>query len=130
MSKLILRAGAFATAALAFAGCGEAGGDAMARTGARVHAASAPSAHAASATVTVRIADFAFKPGTVRIRRGTRVRWVNHDAANHTVTFRRGPGDLGNLDQGQSRSVRFRHAGRFSYVCTYHPSMRAKVVVK
>ena len=82
------------------------------------------------ADVLVTIDDFAYAPRTLRIAEGTRVTWKNVDAANHTVTFSTGPGDLGNIGEGRSRSTRFTRAGTFTYVCEYHPSMRGKVIVK
>jgi plastocyanin len=78
----------------------------------------------------VRIDGFAYRPRTVTVTPGTRVRWVNRDIANHTVTFRRGPGDLGDIDRGRARGVRFTRPGRYHYVCVYHPAMHGAVVVR
>jgi plastocyanin len=78
----------------------------------------------------VKIDDFEYGPRTLRIARGTRVTWQNVDAANHTVTFARGPGDLGNIGERRSRTATFTRAGTFTYVCEYHPSMHGKVIVK
>ena len=77
----------------------------------------------------VKIDDFEYRPHTLRISKGTRVAWKNVDAANHTVTFARGPGDLGNIREHGTRSALFTRAGTFSYVCEYHPSMHGKVIV-
>jgi plastocyanin len=82
------------------------------------------------ANVVAKIADFEYTPRTLRIAKGTRVTWKNVDTANHTVTFAHGPGDLGNVSERGSRSIRFPRAGTFTYVCEYHPSMRGKVIVK
>lgn len=76
-----------------------------------------------------RIHDFEFAPRVLRIERGTRVTWINQDEANHTVTFRRRPGDLGNVDPRRRISTRFNRPGRYRYVCVYHPSMVAQVIV-
>lgn len=76
-----------------------------------------------------RIEDFEFTPRRITVPRGGTVRWRNTDAANHTVTFRGGR-DLGNLDQGESATARFRSTGRLRYVCAYHPGMRGVVVVR
>lgn len=75
------------------------------------------------------IKGFAYRPKRVTVRRGTRVTWVNRDAANHTVTFDHGR-DLGNLDEGQHKSTVFRTRGSFSYVCQYHPFMKGGVLVR
>ena len=76
------------------------------------------------------IEDFEFAPPLIRVPKDTRVRWANRDASNHTVTFGRGPGDLGNVDEGERLAARFKARGRFAYVCSYHPSMRGIVVVQ
>jgi len=77
----------------------------------------------------VKIKGFEFRPTIIRITRGTRVTWTDVDAANHNVLFAKDPGDLGNIREGDERSATFGRAGRFSYVCQYHPNMRGTVVV-
>jgi plastocyanin len=100
-------------------------------------AAAAPASHAAGSataakakTTKVQIKDFEFKPGKVTIATGGRITWTNKDAANHTVTFKTGPKDLGNLNHGKSRSATFAKAGTYKYVCQYHPNMHGTVIVK
>ena len=66
------------------------------------------------ANIVAKIADFESKPRTLRIAKGMRVTWKNVDTANHTVTFARGPGDLGNISERGSRSTRFPHPGTFT----------------
>ena len=56
--------------------------------------------------------------------------WTNRDDTNHTVTFKHGPGNLGNLNKGKTRSTTFTTAGTYTYVCQYHPGMHGKVIVK
>lgn len=90
-------------------------------------AASTPGVAAAANTATVKIVNFAFTPKTLHVRVGTTVRWVNNDTANHTVTGR--GFHLGNVNQRASVSKKFKLAGRFSYVCDYHPFMKGTVVV-
>ncbi|MDA0161669.1 cupredoxin domain-containing protein [Solirubrobacter ginsenosidimutans] len=111
------------------AGCG--GGERPAAAIAPPEAAAPTPAVTAQpvADVVAKIADFEYKPRTLRIAKGTRVTWKNVDTANHTVTFARGPGDLGNISERGSRSARFPRAGTFTYVCEYHPSMHGKVIV-
>jgi plastocyanin len=92
-------------------------------------AAKSVSAPAAGPDAVVKIDDFEYKPRTLRIAKGTRVTWKNVDTANHTVTFAKGPGDLGNIGERRSRSATFTRAGTFTYVCEYHPSMHGKVIV-
>lgn len=76
------------------------------------------------------IADFAYVPRTLQVAAGTKVTWTNRDTANHTVTFAKGPGDLGNIDPGRRVSARFARAGRYAYLCQYHPSMHGVIAVR
>lgn len=79
--------------------------------------------------VRVKIVDFAFRPKTISVAKGTRVTWVNRDAAAHTSTSKTGLWDSGSLAQGESFSRVFRKAGTFKYRCTIHPTMVGKIVV-
>jgi plastocyanin len=83
-----------------------------------------------SRKIRIEIKGFQFRPRTVRVAPGTRISWVDLDASNHTVTFTRGPGDLGNVDPERQVSARFTSRGRYLYVCQYHPNMRASVIVR
>lgn len=83
----------------------------------------------ASRAKTVQIANFAFKPASLTVARGTRVTFSNTDGAPHTAT-RAGSFDTGTLRSGRSASVRFGRSGTFAYKCTIHPSMRGKIVVR
>ncbi len=92
-------------------------------------AATQAAAPAAGGTVfKVTIKNFAFSPANLTIKKGDTVNWTNEDSSAHTVT---GPGfDSGNLSQGKSYSYTFNDAGSKDYVCSFHPSMRAAVVVQ
>jgi plastocyanin len=115
---------------LAVAGCGEAAAPAAEPSAPAVPAATATATPTPVASAAVAIEDFEYTPRVLRVARGTRVTWTDHDEANHSVTFRKGPGDLGNIRQGGTRSATFSHAGTYTYVCVYHPSMRARIVVR
>ena len=77
----------------------------------------------------VEIKKFQFKPATLTIRQGDRVRWINRDMVPHRVA-----------DSGQKRwhSHDMAPEGFFStkiadstaYVCTLHPGMKANIVVQ
>jgi plastocyanin len=95
-----------------------------------VHTAPTPVATTANLplTVTVENIDFAFYPAEVVIARGGTVTWKQQDSIQHTVT---GAGfDSGKLTQGQTFSHTFNEVGTYEYVCTIHPSMKGKVIVK
>jgi plastocyanin len=76
---------------------------------------------------TVTMAQIAFKPTTLTVARGTEVSFVNKDTAPHTVTQDGGSIDSGVLNPGKTFTLKVNDA--FEYVCTIHPSMKAKVVL-
>lgn len=84
---------------------------------------------AAAAPQAVTIEDMQFKPASVNVSRGDTVTWTNKDIVPHTATAA-GAFDSGNIAPGQSFSRRMEKPGEFDYVCTYHPGMKGKVVVK
>lgn len=76
----------------------------------------------------VRIVDNRFRPRTVTIERGTRVRWVNTGNRDHTTTGR--GWNSGSLDPGDTFRRRFNRRGTFAYRCTIHATMRGTIVVE
>jgi plastocyanin len=65
---------------------------------------------------------------------GGSVVWTNVDGVPHTVTsgfqgVAEEGFDSGNIVPGQSFVLRFDQPGEYSYTCTLHPSMNAKIVV-
>jgi plastocyanin len=82
-------------------------------------------------TKTVMIKNFSFKPAKITIKRGTRVRWINKDSVQHTVTANNGAFDSGLLRKGQTYSHTFKKAGKkYAYYCVPHPHMQGSVTVK
>lgn len=99
----------------------------VAATGARRSAAAEkPSSHAE-----VTIDNFSFGPQSLSVKAGTEVTWVNHDDIPHTVvsedliTFRSRA-----LDTDESWSFTFTKPGTYTYFCSIHPKMTAKVVAQ
>jgi plastocyanin len=84
---------------------------------------------AASAPHEVAIEGMQFKPASLNVTRGDTVTWNNKDMVPHTATAA-GKFDSGNIAPGKSFSRRMEQPGEFDYVCTYHPGMKGKVVVK
>jgi plastocyanin len=76
-----------------------------------------------------RIVDFRFRPATLNVTRGTRVRWVNRGTVTHTTTSSSGLWDSGDLAPGETFNRRFRRAGTYTYACTIHASMTGTIVV-
>ncbi|HEX9122227.1 MAG TPA: plastocyanin/azurin family copper-binding protein [Actinomycetota bacterium] len=77
----------------------------------------------------VRIVDFAFKPKTVTVPKGTRVRWLNKGNVAHTSTSNTGKWDSGAILPGDSFSRVFRKARTYRFHCTIHTGMTGKIVV-
>ncbi len=77
----------------------------------------------------VSIKNFAFDPQTITIKTGTTVTWTNDDSVLHTVTSD-GNFDSGTLDKDETFSYTFDEEGTFSYICTIHPRMTGKIIVK
>jgi plastocyanin len=79
----------------------------------------------------VKIDNFTFAPQDLTVPAGTSVRWVNHDDIPHTVvsddktTFKSKA-----LDTDDSFSYTFTKPGTYSYFCSIHPKMTAKVIVQ
>ena len=83
-----------------------------------------------SANETVIIANFAYSPGDLQVPLGAKVTWTNRDSAPHSATASDGSWDTGVLSKGQSATLTFNHAGTYSYYCSVHSSMKAKLVVQ
>jgi plastocyanin len=83
---------------------------------------------AAAATHTVKIEGMQYAPATLTVRRGDTVVWENRDVVPHTATAK-GTFDSGNIATGKRWSGAMKKVGRHDYVCTFHPGMKATVVV-
>lgn len=77
---------------------------------------------------TITIANFAFNPGSLTIKVGTKVTWINQDSTAHRIksnTF-----NSTDLNQGEKFEFTFNNPGSFDYICGIHPSMSGKIVVE
>jgi plastocyanin len=77
----------------------------------------------------VKIANFTFDPGTVTVKAGTTVTWVNNDDIPHLVVATDGKFRSSALDTGDKFSQTFSTPGTFEYFCGIHPRMTGKIVV-
>jgi len=81
--------------------------------------------------VAVKIDNFSFSPATITVPAGTTIRWTNRDDIPHTVvsedktTFKSKV-----LDTDEQFTHTFTKPGTYSYFCSIHPKMTAKVVVQ
>lgn len=84
----------------------------------------------AAPTVDVSIAKFAYEPKEITIAPGTKIVWINHDEAPHTVTS----SDKSFASKGLDTKDKFEHTfaseGDFNYICTVHPFMTGVVHVR
>jgi len=83
----------------------------------------------ASGAKTVDIRDFAFHPGTLKVKRGAHVAFTNSSEVTHTAT-KGGSFDTKRIAPGKSVTVTFSQRGTFAYHCKIHPFMKGKVVVE
>lgn len=88
-----------------------------------------------SGNVIIAIRNFTFAPDSVAVRPGQAVTWVNceGDGTLHTATSDGGTWDSGDIVPGAHFSYKFPIAtspAEFTYHCTPHPSMVAKVVLQ
>jgi len=85
----------------------------------------------AQAADKVVVADFAFSPSDITIKKGTTVTWTNQDSTAHTVTETDGKDGpkSSDLGRGQSYSFTYGAVGTFKYHCSIHPDMTGTVTV-
>jgi len=82
----------------------------------------------ASGAKTVSIVNFAFKPGTLNVKRGTRVSFSNTSNTTHTASG--GSFDTKRIAPGTAKSVQFNKKGTFAFHCKIHTFMKGKIVVE
>jgi len=80
-------------------------------------------------THTVVIEGLKFVPAAIMVKRGDTVVWVNKDPYPHTATAK-GVFDSGSIAEGGSWKYTARRAGEHSYLCTFHPNMKAVLRVE
>jgi len=76
------------------------------------------------------VENFSFQPGTITVKAGTTVTWVNHDDEPHTVNENNKTFKSGTLDTDAKFSYKFTSPGDYSYFCSLHPRMTGQVIVK
>lgn len=84
---------------------------------------------AAPKTVTILIKGFQFVPAKVEVASGDTVIWKNEDIVPHTATLKR-TFDSKEIAVGKSWTYLAKDPGTYSYICTYHPTMAAQLIVK
>jgi len=83
-----------------------------------------------AATAAVTIDNFTFTPQTLTVKVGTTITWTNHDDIPHAVMSENADFHSKALDTDDSFSYTAAKPGTYSYFCSLHPRMTAKVVVE
>jgi plastocyanin len=85
---------------------------------------------AAASPAAVKIDNFAFTPATLTITAGTTVTWKNEDDSPHRIGDKNGTFKSAALDTDNTFSHTFAAPGEYPYICTIHPYMAGKIIVK
>jgi len=85
------------------------------------------------------MADKAYQPNYLKVKKGTTVTWINEDSTRHTVTSGISDGKIKQPDgkfaskllkKGETFSYTFNEIGEFPYYCNPHPWALGTVVVE
>ena len=78
--------------------------------------------------VEVQMTPGSFTPDTVRVMKGTAIRWINSDTVAHNTE---GPfWATPTLAPGRSFDERMHHGGPYEYRCTLHSGERGWIIVR
>ena len=91
--------------------------------------AGAPASGAEAQEHTVVIEGMQFKPAALTVRRGDRVVWRNQDLVPHTATAAQAF-DSRTIVAGGSWTYTARKSGTLAYMCTFHPGMKATLIIE
>jgi plastocyanin len=87
-------------------------------------------APAAAGKAEVKIDNFSFSPVTLTVKAGTQITWTNGDDIPHTVVSEGHTFKSKVLGNGEKFTFTAGKPGTYSYSCSIHPNMTAKVVVE
>jgi len=85
---------------------------------------------AAASPAVVEIDNFAFAPADLTVIAGTTVTWKNEDDSPHRIGDKNGTFKSAALDTDDTFSHTFAAPGEYPYICTIHPYMAGKIIVK
>jgi plastocyanin len=93
--------------------------------------ASAPVPVRAGSGRVILIDKFTFQPAVLTVATGETVEWKNAGMVPHTATSQDGKTfDSGQIETGASWRVTLTRKGTFEYICTLHPNMKGRLVVR
>ncbi len=78
----------------------------------------------------VKIENYAFAPPTLTVPAGTQVTWINKDDIPHNIVDKDHGFKSKALDTNEKFSYTFEKPGTYAYICSIHPAMTGKVIVK
>ncbi len=78
----------------------------------------------------VGIASMAFAPGSLKVKAGTSVKWINADDIEHNVVATDGTFNSGLFKPGGSFSFTFAKPGTYEYACTIHLEQMSNVRIE
>jgi plastocyanin len=86
---------------------------------------------AAAASYTIEIKQLKYFPNVVTVHPGDTVQWKNSDIVPHTATTVDKGFDSGSIAVGGTWTLTVpAKTGNFFYKCTFHPNMKAKLIVQ
>lgn len=71
-----------------------------------------------------------FSPDVIEVNAGDTIVWTNKDAFPHAVTAENHSFDSKDIGSGCSWKFKATARGVFPYICSFHPTMKGKLVVK
>lgn len=89
-----------------------------------------PNNAAVGAAATVSMDHNTFIPGEITVAPGTTVTWVNNETMLHTVVSPNQGFRSKTLVKDAKFSFTFTTPGDYDYLCSIHPNMKGKVIVK
>ena len=78
----------------------------------------------------ISIDNFSFAPAELTVKTGATVTWTNKDDVPHNIVSVDKLFASSVLDTDEKFSYTFRKTGTYTYYCSIHPRMIAKIVVK
>ena len=78
----------------------------------------------------VAIEGMRFAPEVLTVAPGDTIAWANRDLVPHTATSQDGGFDSKDIPADGSWTYTARTTGDFTYVCTFHPTMKATLRVR
>lgn len=79
-------------------------------------------------TQVITIENMQFNPAQLTVNRGTRIVWKNRDLFPHTATGKHF--DSGTIEADKSWTYVANEPGDFAYLCSFHPTMKGRLIVR